>query len=86
MSAALTTIVDELVDVDASGLCDGELRARFVEVRREIDRLESYAARMLVGVHGRGIPSGEGASSTHATFDGTTFTVTNPDGRHIGSS
>jgi hypothetical protein len=22
----------------------------------------------------------------HATFDGTTFTVTNPDGRHIGST
>jgi hypothetical protein len=64
MSAALATVVNELVDVDTSLLCDGELRARFLEVRREIDRLERYAARMLVSVHGRGVPSGEGASST----------------------
>ncbi len=64
MSAALTTMVDELVDVDASGLCDGELRARFIEARREIDRLESHAATMLVALHRRGVPKGEGASST----------------------
>jgi hypothetical protein len=64
MSAALTTVVDELVDVDATGFCDGELRARFIEVRREIDRLEHYAAAMLVGAHRRGVPAGEGASST----------------------
>jgi hypothetical protein len=64
VSRPLTTVVDELVDVDASSLCDGELRARFIEARREIDRLESYAARMLVGAHGRGVPAGEGASST----------------------
>jgi hypothetical protein len=64
MFAALADVVDELVDVDTSELCDGELRARFLEVRREIDRLESYAARVLVGAHGRGVPAGEGASST----------------------
>jgi hypothetical protein len=64
MSAALTTVVDELVDVDASGLCDGELRARFLDVRHEIDRLEHYAAAMLVAGHRRGVPAGEGASST----------------------
>jgi hypothetical protein len=66
MSAALGSVVDELVDVDVSGLCDSEVRERFVEVRREIDRLECYAATLLVGVHGRGIPSGDGASSTPA--------------------
>src|SRR5579862_8310286 len=66
MSAALSSAVDELVDVDVTGLCDGEIRERFIEARREIDRLESYAARMLVGAHGRGIPAGEGASSTPA--------------------
>jgi hypothetical protein len=64
MSTALATVVDELVGLDASRLCDGELRARFVQVRCEIDRLERYAARMLVGVHGRGVRAGEGASST----------------------
>src|SRR5882724_12029676 len=64
MSAALMTVVDELVDVDASGLCDGELRARFIEARREIDRLERYASTMLVAAHRRGVPTGEGASST----------------------
>ena len=64
MSAALSSVVDELVDVDASLLCDGEIRERFIEARREIDRLESYAAGMLVGVHRRGVPAGEGATST----------------------
>src|SRR5882724_9076164 len=64
MSAALMTVVDELVDIDASLLCDGELRARFIEARREIDRLEHYAATMLVALHRRGVPKGEGASST----------------------
>jgi hypothetical protein len=64
MSTALSSVVDELVDVDASGLCDGELRARFLEARREIDRLERYASTMLVALHRRGVPRGEGASST----------------------
>jgi hypothetical protein len=66
MSAGLGSVVDELVDVDVSGLCDSEIRERFVQARREIDRLERYAACMLVSVHGRGIPSGDGASSTPA--------------------
>jgi hypothetical protein len=64
MSVALSSVVDELVDVDATGLCDSELRARFIEARREIDRLESYACTMLVSAHRRGVPRGEGASST----------------------
>src|SRR5450432_1807336 len=62
MSAALT--IDELEALDPSQLCDSEIRETFIEVRCEIDRLESYAARMLVGAHGRGVPAGEGASST----------------------
>jgi hypothetical protein len=66
MSAALSSVVDELVDVDVSGLCDSEIRERFIEARREIDRLESYAACLLVSAHGRGVPAGEGASSTPA--------------------
>jgi hypothetical protein len=66
MSAALSSVVDDLVDVDVSGLCDSEIRERFIEARREIDRLESYAAGLLVAVHGRGIPAGDGASSTPA--------------------
>jgi hypothetical protein len=45
-------------------LCDGEIRERFIEARREIDRLESYAAGLLVSAHGRGVPAGEGATST----------------------
>jgi hypothetical protein len=35
-------------------------------VRREIDRLEASAARLLAGVHHRGIPAGDGAASTPA--------------------
>jgi hypothetical protein len=64
MSAALSSVVDELVDVDASLLCDSEIRDRFIEARREIDRLERYAAGLLVSAHGRGVPAGEGATST----------------------
>jgi hypothetical protein len=56
--------VDELVDTDISLLSDAAMRVEFLEVRRLIDRLESYAARLLEGVHGRGIPAGDGASST----------------------
>ena len=40
MSAALVSAVDDLVDIDASELCDSEIRERFIEARREIDRLE----------------------------------------------
>jgi hypothetical protein len=64
MLATLGSVVDELVDVDESLLCDGEIRERFIEARREIDRLERYAATMLVALHRRGVPKGEGASST----------------------
>ena len=59
MSAALRSVVDELV-VDASGLCDSEMRARFIEARREIDRLESYVAARCSSAHGREVPVGEG--------------------------
>jgi hypothetical protein len=64
MSGAFTQAVDTLVDTDISMLSDTAMRVEFLEVRRMIDRLESYAARLLVGVHGRGIPAGDGASST----------------------
>jgi hypothetical protein len=63
MFAVLDT--DE-VALDLSELCDSEIRERFIEARREIDRLERYAAGLLVSVSGRGIPSGDGASSTPA--------------------
>src|SRR5450432_3931448 len=62
MSAALTT--DELEALDPSLLCDSEIRETFVEVRRENDRREAVAARLLVALHRRGVPKGEGASST----------------------
>ena len=62
MSAALT--IDELEALDLSLLCDSEIRETFIELRRENDRREAVAARMLVALHGRGVPKGEGASST----------------------
>ncbi len=42
------------------------LADRFVELRAEIDRLESQAARLLVAVEDRGIPYGQGATSVGA--------------------
>jgi hypothetical protein len=62
MSAALT--INELEALDASVLCDSEIRETFIELRRENDRREAVAARLLVALHGRGIPVGEGATST----------------------
>jgi hypothetical protein len=62
MSAART--IDELEALDPSLLCDSEIRDTFIEMRRENDRREAVAARMLVSLHRRGVPKGEGASST----------------------
>src|SRR5450432_3293992 len=62
MSAALTT--DELEALDPSLLCDSEIRETFIELRRENDRREAVAARLLVALHRRAVPAGEGASST----------------------
>ena len=62
MTAALTTA--ELEALDPSVLCDSEIRETFIELRRENDRREAVAARMLVALHRRGVPKGEGASST----------------------
>ena len=64
MFGSLTAADDELVDIDTSLLCDSETRERLIEARREIDRLESYTARLLVSADGRGVPQVEGASST----------------------
>jgi Domain of unknown function (DUF222) len=64
MLEALTRAVDGFVDADVSLMCDSELRETYNTVRREIDRLGSLEARLLAGVHGRGIPSSDGASST----------------------
>jgi Domain of unknown function (DUF222) len=66
MLEALTRVVDELVEFDASLMCDAEIRESFLALRREIDRQEAVAARLLVGVARRGIPAGDGAASTPA--------------------
>jgi Domain of unknown function (DUF222) len=62
MSAAPT--IDELELLDPSLLCDSEIRETFIELRRDNDRREAAAARLLLALHRRGIPSGDGASST----------------------
>jgi hypothetical protein len=62
----LERTIDELAALDVSALCDSEIRETFVALRRDIDRLEASAARLLATVHGRGIPAGDGASSTSA--------------------
>ncbi|HEY1739608.1 MAG TPA: DUF222 domain-containing protein, partial [Acidimicrobiia bacterium] len=63
----LRDMVDALVGLeDLSGLTDAGLADTFIDVCREIDRLESVAARLLVGVEGRGIPYSQGATSVAA--------------------
>jgi 5-methylcytosine-specific restriction protein A len=72
MSGALTLAVDELVDTDVTMLCDSEIRETYLDVRRDIDRLEASAARMLAAAHRRGIPAGDGAASTPAWVEAHT--------------
>src|SRR5882724_2005395 len=58
--------IDELVGMPIGDLPDAAIRAEYLAVRRQIDRLEHRAAGLLVAVDGRGIPDGDGAVSTPA--------------------
>ena len=51
-------------DLELSALCDSEIREMYLAQRRKIDRDEAFAAELLAVLHGRGIPAGDGASST----------------------
>src|SRR4051812_8037710 len=64
MVSRLAAAVDELVGMDLDELSDAALAEEFVEVRGLIDRLEHRAATMLARAHHRGVPAGDGASST----------------------
>src|SRR5204863_9816236 len=66
MSGALSAAVDELVGRDVSGMCDSEMRETYIGLRRELDRLEAFAAELLAGLHHRGIAAGDGAASAPA--------------------
>src|SRR4051794_32537456 len=65
-TSQLREAVDLVASLDCAECVDAALADTFIEVRREIDQLEALAARLLVNVEGRGIPFGEGASSTSA--------------------
>ena len=63
----LSGLVDRLAEVeDLSGWTDARWRTRSVIARREIDRLESFAAGLLAAVDDRRIPCGAGATSAPA--------------------
>src|SRR3954451_15299724 len=66
MLEGLTAAVDELVGIEISDLPDAAIRAEYVTLRRQIDRQEHRAAALLVAIDRRGIPWGDGASSTPA--------------------
>ena len=63
---ALAATVSRLAGTDLSACPDGLLAEAFIDLRREVDRLEALAARVLVAVEGRTIPYGEGAVSVAA--------------------
>jgi len=63
---SLTAAVDGLAGVDLAEFGDSELREIYLSLRRDLDRQEAFAARLLACVHGRGIAAGDGASSTPA--------------------
>jgi hypothetical protein len=66
MERALSRVVDELAEIDISTWSDAAIAEEFIALRRDLDRLEAVAARLLVGVHDRLVPFGDGASSTPA--------------------
>jgi hypothetical protein len=66
MLEALEAAVDGFVDDDVSLMCDSELRETYLALRHNGDRQSCFEARVLAAIHGRGIPSGDGSSSTAA--------------------
>jgi hypothetical protein len=60
----LAGLVDQIVGIDPSGLCDSELRDEIAQLRRSIDRLEYQAARYAAAADRRGLAGLDGAVST----------------------
>jgi hypothetical protein len=58
--------VDRVVGIDVDDLTDSALRDEFLDLAREIDRLEHRRARLLAAIHRRRIPDADGAASTSA--------------------
>jgi Domain of unknown function (DUF222) len=58
--------IDALIDADLSSWPDAAIADMHIALRRDIDRREAVAAKLLVGVHDRLVAFGEGASSTPA--------------------
>jgi hypothetical protein len=56
MERALSLAVDELIESDMSTWPDAAIAEEFIALRRDMDRLEAVAARLLVGVHERLVP------------------------------
>jgi Domain of unknown function (DUF222) len=64
MLSELVQDVEELAGRVVGLMPDGEVSATYLALRREIDRLEACAGRLLATLHHRVIPAGDGASST----------------------
>jgi hypothetical protein len=62
----LAAAVDRLFEHDIESMTDAEIRAEFIAVRQQLDRGENRASTLLAGLHGRGVPLENGASSTPA--------------------
>src|SRR5436305_14590321 len=66
MLGGLTAAVDEIVGGDIALMTDAAVRAEFVELRRENDRLAAREAQLLAALHHRMIPLADGAGSPRA--------------------
>jgi hypothetical protein len=66
MVDGLAAVVDRLVGCDVADLSDAGLCTEFVDISREMDRLEHRRAVVLLAIDRRGIPSGVGAVSAAA--------------------
>jgi hypothetical protein len=66
MLDGLVRSVDEVVGRDVGLMPDSEIRETIIALRREVDRAEAFAARLVAVAHHRTIPAGDGAASTPA--------------------
>ena len=64
MMEVFSRAVDEVVGHDITQMPDAAIRAEFIGLSREGDRLACRRSLLLAALHGRGIPAGDGASST----------------------
>ena len=56
MIDGLNDVVEQLAGLDIESMPDAAVRAEYIELMRARDRIDHCTTRLLVAIHGRGIP------------------------------